>query len=334
MYREGRKFHTQGKLRDAIVLYKRAIQIAPDIAELQRDLGQVYFLTGQYEEAQKTLDAIIKNGAADEETYVIMSESLQALKEFKKAKNMLAKGMERFPHSGIMYHGLGKLYETDGNKEEALKGFVTGIEADPAYHVNYYDAARLYMQTSKTVWAILYGEMFINMEQQTARSNEARVMLTAAYKRLFNSLAVGDVPKFGSKKEKEAKFSGFEGAVYNTFLKLSPIVSDGVNPENLTMLRTRFMMDWMRQYAAQYPFTLFARQNEMLRNGYFDAYNQWLFGKAASMPEYEAWTRFHPEAIPDFEAWMQQHSFKLSSSDFYNDKEVSNIFPKKKKGDD
>jgi tetratricopeptide (TPR) repeat protein len=330
MYKEGRKLHSQGKLREAILLYKRAILIAPDIVILQRDLGQAYYLTGNYDEAENTLDAIIKNGAADEETYVTMSESLLALKEFKKAKNTLNKGLERFPHSGILYHELGKLYEEDEEQKQALKTWLAGIEADPGYHVNYYEAARTYMSTSKPIWAILYGEIFVNLEQQTPRANETRTMLIAAYKRLFNSLAIGEATKYGSKQQPPA-FNGFEGAVYNTFLKLSPVVSDGINPENLTMLRARFIMDWRKQYADQYPFSLFTRQEEMLRNGYFDAYNQWLFGKSASMPEYEAWTKFHPQAIPDFEAWLQQHPFVPVASDFHNDKEVDDIFSKKKK---
>lgn len=330
MYKDGRKLHTQGKLREAIMLYKRAILIAPNIIVLQRDLGQAYYLTGNYEEAENTLEAIIKNGAADEETYVTMAESLLALKEHKKAKSTLNKGLERFPHSGQLYHEIGKLYEEDQELRDALKAWLTGIEVDPAYHINYYEAARVYMTTSKTIWAILYGEIFVNLEQQTPRANETRTMLIAAYKRLFNSLAIGETPKFSSKKQAPA-INGFEGAVYNTFLKLSPVVSDGINPENLTMLRARFIMDWRKQYSSQYSFTLFARQDEMLRNGYFDAYNQWLFGKSASMPEYEAWTKFHPEAIPDFEAWLQQHPFAAVAGDFYNDKVVEGIFAKKKK---
>lgn len=333
MYMDGRKLHSQGKLREAIVLYKRAVLIAPNIVVLQRDLGQAYYLTGNYEEAEKTLNAIIKNGAADEETYTSMAESLLALKEFKKAKNMINDGLERFPHSGILYHGLGKLYEDDEAPKDALLSWLKGIEADPGYHLNYYEAARTYMTTSKTIWAILYGEIFLNLEQQTVRANETRTMLIAGYKRLFNSMAIGEARKFGSKKQYIPAFNGFEGAAYNTFMTLSPIVSDGINPENLTMLRTRFMMKWQKQYADQYPFSLFARQDEMLRNGYFDTYNQWLFGKAASMPEYEAWVKFHPEAIPDFEAWLQQHPFSPNAKDFYNNKEVEGIFPKKKKED-
>lgn len=329
MYKDARGFSMQGNLREAILLYKRAIQIAPNILVLQRDLANAYYLSGNNEEARNTMEPIIKSGEADEQSYQIMAASLDDAKEFKKARNMLDKGLEKYPHSGLLYHEMGKLYENDNNKKSALKYWLEGIQQDPSYHVNYYEAARTYMETTKTVWAIIYGEIFVNLEQQTPRANETRVMLIAAYKRLFNSFAVGDMPKFNSKK-KSIEPEGFEQAVYNTFLQLSPLVSDGVNTENLIMLRTRFMIDWWKQYHQKYPFTLFNREDEMLREGYFDAYNQWLFGKANNQLEYEAWTKFHPETMPAFDNWLREHPMQPTASDFYNDKDVD-IFMKKKK---
>lgn len=328
MYHQAREMHSNGKLLEAIAVYRRAIQIAPDILVLYRDLGQAYYVAGNYEDAIKTLEPIIKSGEADDQAYQALAASYAATDEKKKAKNMLTTGIDRFPHSGLLYHELGMLYFDE--PEHALKTWLEGIEADPAYHVNYYEAAQMYMQTNKPVWAVIYGEMFINMEQQTARSNETRSMLIAAYKRLFNILALDEVPKFGgSKKGNEPKT--FETAVFNTYMKLSPVVTDGITTENLTMLRTRFMMEWTHQFAATYPFTLFRRYDAMLRNGYFDIYNEWLFGRAESMTEYETWKKFHPEAVPHFEEWLKQHPLQPTAEDFYNTKSTAGIFIKKKK---
>ena len=331
MYNEAREQNARGNLRGAITLYQQALQIAPGVMALHRELGKAYSLAGANEEAQKTLEPIVKSGDADEQTYQALGSSYYASGSYRKSKSTFEAGVERYPHSGIIYNAWGKMYEEDKQDEEALKTYIKGIAAAPGYHLNYYDAAQSYMNTNKPVWAILYGEMFINMEQQTTRSHETRAMLMRAYNRLFNAIARESIPKYGKKQQAVGgpPTNGFEEAVYNTYIKLTPVMADGITTENLTMLRARFIMDWYMQYAQKYPFTLFQRHDEMIRDGYFDIYNQWLFGKAENVPQYEAWNKFHPEAMPEMEAWLKENTFMPTAADCYNTADVSGIFLKK-----
>ena len=329
LYDEARAFHSNGNLREAIIRYQQAIQIAPEIVLLYRELAQAYYLAKGYNEAMNTLQPIIDQGKADPETYKIMAQSLIGVKESKKAKKLLRQAVEEYPNSGSLYHLMGKMFMQDNEVAYALESWLDGIEKDPTYHINYYEAATTYMNTNKVVWAIIYGEMFINLEQQTRRSHDIRLMVFEAYKKLFNSLSTGDIPKFGS-SERDGT-AGFEEAVYDTYIKLSPVMSDGVYTENLIMLRTRFLMDWTLKYAAKYPFSLFARHNNMITNGYFDSYNQWLFGKVENLQQYDNWKKFHDKALPQLESWLQRNPYRPTSSDFYNDKMVDGIFRKQKK---
>lgn len=328
LYKEARAYHSQGNLREAIVRYQQAIQIAPDIMLLHRELAYAYYLAQGYDEAIATLEPIIKQGQADAETYKIMAQCLTAKREFKKAKKLLKDAITAIPDAGTLYHQAGLLYEEDKEQVYALETWLEGISKDPSFHLNYYEAARSYMNTDKTIWAILYGEIFVNMEQQTKRSYDTRAMLVEAYKKLFTSLSTGNIPKFGSATEKTSK--SFEQAVYETFISLSPVMSDGFTTENLIMLRTRFIMDWTLQYAAQYPFALFARHNDMISNGYFDSYNQWLFGKVENQQQFEAWKKFHPDAIRHLEGWMNQYPFRPGIGEYYNDKVIDAMFSSKK----
>jgi len=329
MYNQAREQNARGNLRGAITLYQQALQIAPDIMVLHRELGKAYSLAGANKEAQKVLEPIVKSGDADEQTYQALGSSYYGSGDYRKAKSTFEAGVERFPHSGIIYNAWGKMYDEDKQPEEALKTYIKGIEADPGYHLNYYEAAQSYMGTNKPVWAILYGEIFINMEQQTTRSHETRAMLIRAYHRLFNAIARTDIPRYGKKKNENEATNGFEDAVYNTYIKLSPVVADGLTTENLTMLRARFLMDWYLTYAQKYPFTLFQRQDELIRDGYFDIYNQWLFGKAENVAQYEAWNKFHPDAMPDMEEWLKENRFMPAAADAYNTGDVNGIFLKK-----
>lgn len=331
MYRQAREFHSKGHLQQAITMYKQAIQAAPGIMLLHRELGQALHISGSYTEASEVLAAVIDNGAADEETYHIMISSLMSKGDRKKAQSIIQSALERYPHSGLLYHIEGQVYESAGKNEDALQSWVTGIEQDPAYHMNYYDATRAYMNTNKIAWALLYGEMFVNIEQQTPRSHDVRKMLLECYRRLFQSIGKTDAPKFGAPAA--AKPRSFEEAVNATYVKLSPVVADGLTAENLIMLRTRFIMDWYTMgYHKKYPFSLFTRHDDMLRNGYFDIYNQWLFGKAENANVYAAWVKFHNEAIPELEEYLKEKTYRPSASDFYNDKTSGDKSRRKKKG--
>lgn len=330
MYNQARQYLSQGNLPQAINTYKQAIRIAPDQMVLYRDLGKAYYLSGNYTDAQHTLEPLLKSKEADEQSFQIMAACQSAADEKKKAKNIIQDGLERFPNSGILYHELGKIYEDNNEPSTALKTWLTGIQKDPIYHMNYYEATRLYTLTNRPVWVILYGEIFVNIERHTARADEVREMIMKAYTRVFNSISNSEIPEYG-KGTKENEATSFENAVRNTLLQLSPVISDGINTENLTMLRTRFLMEWFSKYANQYPFSLFRYQENMTRNGYFEIYNEWLFGKADNVQAYEAWNKFHPDDMKSFEAWAKIHALQPGTTDFYNDMNVDNIFGKKKK---
>ncbi len=327
LYKQAKEYHAQGNVRQAVILYQQAIQIAPNIPVLHRDLAHTYYLTGRYQDAIDVLEPLIKSDRADAQSYSIMAASMDATGETKKAKNLLKKAVEAHPNSGVLYNELGKIYNREGEQVYALESWLDGIEADPDYHINYYDATLSYMYTNKMIWAIIYGEMFLNMEQSTPRSHEVKKMVLAAYKRFFTDFNSGALPKYGTRR---VKASDFEQAMYDTYIKLSPVVADGITTENLIMLRSRFLMEWTTRYSRRYPHTLFSRHDKMIRMGFFDMYNQWLFGSVENAQMYEAWNKFHPNAMPAFEGWMKQSKYTPVKRDFYNDKEVDGIFLKDK----
>ena len=64
--------------------------------------------------------------------------------------------------------------------------------------------------------------------------------------------------------------------------KQSGIASISINPESLTMIRTRFILEWMDN--GQFPHKLFEFQQQLLREGLFPAYNQWLLDRRRTSP--------------------------------------------------
>ena len=328
-YNQARQYLSSGNFKPAIAAYQQLIQLAPDKVMLYRDLGQAYYLSGDYKQADRVLNSMIDRDRTDETVYQLEAASQKAQGKAKDARKMLEQGLERYPSSGLLYHEYGKQYEDAGDYEKALQQWLTGIGKDPANRLNYYDAARAYMHTDKVVWAILYGELFVNMEPLTPRGNETRKMVLAAYKRFYLTPHNEKAPEYG-KQVRTERATTFEAAVTQGLQQLSPVISDGITVENLTMLRTRFIADW---YAAgnaeRYPFGLFTWHDAMLRNGHYEAYNEWLLARADNEQEYTAWNAFHPEAIKNWQAWQQAHPLQPSAADNYNDGKTKGLFPKK-----
>ena len=214
--------------------------------------------------------------------------------------------------------------------EYALDAWLQGIQVEPAYYLNYYEAGRTYLNTPKPIWTIVYGEIFTNLERQTSRSMEMRKLILQAYQKVFSTVGTSSVPKYGNAVT-EGEEQTFEAALLQVLMQLAPVVSDGITADNLTMLRTRFAMDWTNTFANKFPFTMFNYHSKMLRDGEFEAYNQWMFGMAENPKLFENWNKFHLEAIPEFENWAKTNPYKPVAADFYNNKDLRSLFSKKKK---
>ena len=217
--------------------------------------------------------------------------------------------MKQFPGSGALYNEYGELLWGKGNTD-AINQWEKGIETDPNYSGNYYNAARYYFVTTDKVWALIYGEMFVNMESYSPRTAEIKSLLLDAYKKFFTD----DVAL--NKKDNTNK-NDFTKAVSDNLNKNAVVISSGITPESLVMLRTRFILDWFEKDAARFPNRLFEHQRQLLQEGMFDAYNQWLFGAADNLSVYENWTKTHPDEYEQFTKLQRNKLFKVPQGQYY-----------------
>ncbi len=326
MHRQANEYLSKGAVKQSIILFQQAIQLAPDVMVLRRDLAKALNISGDHSEAYNNIKPVLESGQADEITYHIAANALMGKDERRKAKRLLEDALKDYPHSGMLFCELGLYHEKNNDLEFALDAWLKGIEADPEYHLNYYYAAKAYAQTKKPVWTIVYGETFANLERFTTRSSEVKALVFTAYKEVYTSGILNNIAKTGE-IDKDIQF---EDAVLSILQGLAPVVSDGFTTENLTMLRARFIMDWISAFADKYPFTLFVYQDKMLRDGEFDAYNQWFFGSTENKKQYESWIQFHSNALPELEEWISSNKFRPTASDFYNPKDLRLLFIKGK----
>lgn len=300
-------FMRTGDHDNAILVLTKAIQAEPGNEQLLQDLTLAYYYKKDFAKARDYAQKLMDGSDLDVASFQLAGTVYRALEEMKEAEKVYKKGLKKYPASGALYYEYGEMLWTK-NSNDAIKQWEKGIEMDPAYPGNYYQAALYYHDAKDKVWPLVYGEIFVNMEYLTDRATEIKKLLLSEYKEnLF----------LNKGSEADKKISPFASAVYETLQKQSSLTAKGLTVETLTMIRTRFILDWFAKYADKFPFRLFDYQRNLVREGLFDAYNEWLFGPVDNLAAFDQWTKTHAEAYKNFIAFQRNRVFKMPQGQFY-----------------
>jgi Tfp pilus assembly protein PilF len=305
-----RNFLRNGDFDNAILVLNKALQQDGNNLELQKDLALAFFYKRDFARARTQVENMLERDDADVATYQIAGSVYKAMEEVKDADKMYKKALRKFPRSGPLYSEYGELL-WQKQDYDAIKQWEKGIEVDPSYAGNYYNAALYYYYTKDKVWTLIYGEIFVNMESLTERATAMKKLVFDAYKeKLF---ADADIMKDQEKK------SPFAKAVLQTLGKQSSVINRGINTEVLTMMRTRFILDWYASHAGKFPYRLFEYHQQLIREGMFEAYNQWLFGTIENLPAFDQWTKNHADAYNTFATFQKGRIFKMPAGQNYQE---------------
>lgn len=320
-------FLRSGDYANAILVLNQAIQSTPNDLQLKKDLAFAYYLKGDINRAYTVVSPLVEKKDADVHLFQIAGNIYQSKQDWKGAEKLYQKGLRKFPKSGELYNDYGDLMQNMKNFDGALRQWVKGIEMDPSFPGNYYHAARSYLWTTEPIWAILYGETFINLESYTTRTAEIREVVLECYKKLFDDPAIfNSVPAdLADGKKKGTTTPEFVDAFKGIMAKQVSVITTGIEPESLIMLRTRFLLDWYNFHSLKYPYALFDFQRKLLKEGLFEAYNHWLFGPVSNQAQYKAWTALHKTEYDSFTMYQRDHPLKLRKDEFYNTGKIASI---------
>lgn len=267
MHQTAKTFIRQGDYSNAILVLNKALQSEPENFEVKKDLAFAYYLHRDYVKAIEIAKPLTEGDNADIQSYQITGLVYKAIEERKECEKMYKAAIKKFAKSGVLHNEYGEMLWSKKEFTDAVKLWEKGIEVEPNYSGNYYNAAKYYYFSVDKVWGIVYGEIFVNLESYSKRTAEIRNLLLDGYKKLF---ADSDMLKNQNTKNEFVK------AFLETMRKNSSVVSSGVTPESLVSLRTRFVLDWTVANASRFPYRLFDYHVQLLKAGMFDAYNQWI----------------------------------------------------------
>jgi len=302
-----KQYMRNGDYPNAIIVLTNALKKDPDNLDIQKDLTFTYYLQRNYSSAVELGRKLIERPDADEQCYQILGMALKAVDERKEADKMYKQGIKKFPGSGELYNEYGEMLWVKQDPE-AIRFWEKGIEVDPNYSSNYYNASKFYYLTYDKVWSLIYGEIFINLESYSRRTPEIKTLLVDGYKKLFTELKT---PK------SIASNNPFASAYLGVMNDQSQTMVLGVTPESLGVLRSKFLLEWFEKYGEKYPFRLFDYQRQLLKEGMFEAYNQWAFGASLGLTSFQNWTTQHADEYNRFLSFQKGRVFKLPAGQNY-----------------
>ncbi|GAC1586583.1 MAG: hypothetical protein NVS3B19_05160 [Ginsengibacter sp.] len=297
----------RGDYLNASITLEKALKADPENLEIGKDLAVNYLVLKKNNKALEIILPFIEKGAADDQAYQIAGNIYNALDQRKESENIYRKGIKKYPSTGALYneYGIMLLSRQDMN---AIKIWEKGIENDPQFAGNYYNAAKYYNLNSNYLWASIYSEVFLLLESGTSRSPEMKNILFENYKKL-----VTDDDVLNNLKGKNL----FEKTYLQTIAREKPVLSIGINTETLTMFRTRFILDW-NSLSKKMPFNLFDIQTQLLQEGMFDSYDESLFGVVQNLAAYQNWINVHADEYASFSNFMKDRIFKFSKGQYYH----------------
>ncbi len=298
----------QGDIDNAIAILETAVKQAPADISIQKELAYACYLKRDFSRSIEVGKILAERADADEQVYQILGLCYKATASYKEGAKLYKAALKKFPNSTIIYNELGELLAMDNAMEEAIEQWEKGIRANPNYSNNYYNACIYYTKTGNWIRVALYGELFLNMESFTERTANVKKALLNAWQKLF-------LPTVITQQLKNTP-SAFEKAVLQTMEKIVPTITAGFQPETSTSIRSKWLLDWFKENAG-YPFALFDQQQYFIREGLFEAYNQWLFAEPVNEDAYKVWKDTHSKEAAAFEAYQKTRLFKIPAGQNY-----------------
>lgn len=313
----------KGEIPEALSVLEKAKKIDPGNIDITYEIAFAFQLAHDYEKSIEIAKPLLKHPDVFDQVYQLLGNCYDLSGDKSKAIKYYDKGIKKFPNSGKLFLEKGIVLASMEKWDEALDLWEEGIIADPKHSSNYFYASQLLAQTDEKIWAIYYGEIFINLESNTSRTPKISKLLYDTYKAClpvknnqwgleFSRKATNIV--FGNMNN--LKFS-FE-TVHNLAMeKAYKNVEPDFTVDNLIQIRKQFLEIWNKDYADKYPNLIFDYHNTLIQFNFFEGYMYWLLNAGAT-DEFKSWIKENEQKYSDFKEWFYKHPMVFGNDNITN----------------
>ncbi|MCX6139846.1 MAG: hypothetical protein NTX15_03295 [Candidatus Kapabacteria bacterium] len=276
---------------NAIAAWDKALSFMPGYTPYIYEKCVSLVMAKRYQEALITLSPIHADTSLHDRGYQLMGNCYDFMQDTTNSRRYYREGVKQYPNSGRLHFEIGQQYYVEGNRAQANEWWRKGTIVEPKLATNYYWLARSYTETRDLIWTVFYGEAFLNIERNTARTRDISKLLFETWNR---SLKLGDTVdpiNFCSDElldvpsPKGAQQMSFPVAFeYNIALAAQPFIPKDsvrtrVSIEMLVDLRYRFTRAWFQAgYDKKYKNDILEWNKTLLDNGQLKEYLWWLYG--------------------------------------------------------
>jgi tetratricopeptide (TPR) repeat protein len=180
LVKQGEKLNGEGKQAEAIVLYRRALQISPTLFDAHQDMGIALDLQGDYEQARLQFDKALVLATPDQQPQALRALAVSFAFEGK------AKQSERyeqqvfdaraaksdFSGAGEIANEMGRIALESGDLDDAFKWYQIGYEMalrKPSLEDNY-----------RSLWDFRWAHAQARIAARRGQAEEAQKQVAAA----------------------------------------------------------------------------------------------------------------------------------------------------------
>ncbi len=200
---EGDNYYAMGQAQDAIIHYRRALELDPSSGQAAAGLGAAAYRAGEIDQAAKAYELALQLNANDfmnrlalakvywrlnkldaaatqqrivihshpqyAEAYAEYGETLVQMRRFVEALPALRKGIELGHRDAMVYNILGNTLAALGNAEEARHAYEQAIQLDAKYVEAYANLAVVYIGMGKLEKAREYFQGACRLNESVCR---------------------------------------------------------------------------------------------------------------------------------------------------------------------
>jgi len=312
------KLEDEGKFDDALKLLDEAQKLDPDNIVYPYEATYCYYSQEQYQKVVDALEKLKDRPDSFDRLYELLGNSYDVLKQSDKAISIYEEGLKKFPNSGVLYLERGTMPLTSKDYNEAIKYFEKGIEVDPKFASNYYWAAKLYCGSEASMWGMMYGEIFMNLERNSKRTGEISKLLFDTYKKNI-TFTSSEKTTISFNKDNVVKIQ--DGGkikmpysiIYELTMGIATVGEKAIDLNSIDRIRQNFLKVYNEKgFDKEYPNVLFSYQNQITTANNMEAYDHWLLMKGDDAA-FDTWQAANKDKWDSFIKWYAANPLKLDA---------------------
>lgn len=179
---KGIALHDSGQYTEAIKEYKEALKISPDSPWANYEMASSYFANGDYSNAIKCADAVIKIKAEFvDQAYILKGSAQDTQKKTADAIKTYKTGIKSYPDSYLLHFNLALTYYNSNDIDNAEKSLINALKCNPEHSSSHLLIAYIQSDKGNRVQSIMAAYNFLLLEPSSNRSKGGYELLMSQW---------------------------------------------------------------------------------------------------------------------------------------------------------